>query len=210
MVVFHQVHGLSSKWSFIRYMVWSGWSLTRWSLMRVVFCEGGFSSGWSLTRWSVMGVVFCEGGLSSGGFSSGWSLTRWSFIRVVFCKGGLTWGWSCSRVFTVGLVCRLVREDYSSSISGRQCTAETAGCAGRTKSRANGEWICCCCCFRLWAHSRVLILIKDPRYVWVFVLVVLEGHVLNLCMMTSSLRFTFLYEFWLIWTGFKVIGALEM
>ena len=65
-VVFHQVNGLSSKWSSIRCMVWSGWSLTGWSFVRVVFCEGGFSSGWSFTRWSFVKVVSHQGGLAPG------------------------------------------------------------------------------------------------------------------------------------------------
>ena len=81
-----------------------------WSLIRVIFCQGGFSSGWSFIR-----VVSHQGGLSSGwflirvvshqgGLSSGWSFVRvvshqgGHFFRVVSHQGGLSSRWSFVRV----------------------------------------------------------------------------------------------------------------
>ena len=54
-----------------------------WSLVRVVYHQGGLSLGWSITK-----VVSHQGGLSSG----------WSLIRVVYHQGGLSPGWSIIRV----------------------------------------------------------------------------------------------------------------
>ena len=75
----------------------SGWALIRCSHDRVVCDQGGLSSAWSSTGmvpsgWSVIMVVFYQGGLSSGRFSirvvchrgilsSVWSFDRGSTVR---------------------------------------------------------------------------------------------------------------------------------
>ena len=107
--------GLSQGWSLIRVVYHQGGPSSVWSSWH----QGGPSSGWSVTRevphqgglspgWSFISVVTCQGGISSG-----WSISRvvsqgglssgWSFIRVASPQGGLSLG--CSLTLVVPYQC---------------------------------------------------------------------------------------------------------
>ena len=82
---------------------------SRWSLISVVFHQGGLSSGRPLTRWSLVRMVFHQSSLSSGwslmkavphqgGLWRRWSLIRMFFHQVVSHQDGLSSGWSLIQV----------------------------------------------------------------------------------------------------------------
>ena len=76
-LLFFSLRGdLSSGWSLVRVVFHQGGRSWEWSLIRVVFYQGGLSWKWSLIR-----VVFYQGSLS-------WER---SLIRVVFHQDGLSW-----------------------------------------------------------------------------------------------------------------------
>ena len=82
------------RWSLIWVVYYQGGLSSRWSLIRVVFYlgwshQGSLSSGQSLIRMVLIRVVFHQGNLLSG-----WSLSGWSFIRAISYKDGRYQGWS--------------------------------------------------------------------------------------------------------------------